>query len=59
MVRRLDPGSRVLQDNLDRLCAEFLALDYGYLEGDRAGRLNLFPNDWDQVRALLDSPRQL
>lgn len=53
MVRRLDPGSRFIGDNLERLCAEFLALDYSYLDMDRAGKLNLFPNDWEQIRPLL------
>jgi len=56
MVRRLDPASRVLQDNLDRICAEFLALDYGFLEKDRAAELNLFPNDWEKILALVSGP---
>jgi len=56
LVRNLDPSSRFIAENLDRLCAEFLALDYGYLDKDRAGKLNLFPNDWERVRALLDAP---
>ena len=59
LVRNLDPGSRFIAENLERLCAEFLALDYAYLDEDRAGKLNLFPNDWEQIRALLDSTRQL
>lgn len=54
VVRNLDPDSRVIADSLERLCAEFLALDYSYLEKDRAGKLNLFPNDWERVRALLE-----
>ena len=54
VVRNLDPDSRVIPDNLERLCAEFLALDYSFLEKDRAGKLNLFPNDWERVRALLE-----
>lgn len=57
MVRNLDPGSRFIADNMDRLCAEFLALDYDYLDGDRAGKLNLFPNDWERIRPLLDQAR--
>jgi hypothetical protein len=54
MVRKLDPGSRFIADNLERLHAEFLALDYAYLDKDRAGKLSLYPNDWEQVRTLLD-----
>ena len=53
VVRRLDPESRFLRENHDRLCREFLALDYAVLEGDMAGKLNLFPNDWAKIRALL------
>jgi hypothetical protein len=56
MVRRLDPSSRFLQENLQRLCEEFLALDYGFLGKDRAAELNLFPNDWGKIRALLSPP---
>jgi hypothetical protein len=54
VVRNLNPDSRVIPDGLERLCAEFLALDYSFLEKDRAGKLSLFPNDWERVRALLD-----
>jgi len=53
MVRRLDPASRVLADNLQRIVAEFMPLDYAVLEKGRASKLNLFPNDWDKVRGLL------
>jgi tetratricopeptide (TPR) repeat protein len=57
MIRRLDPGSTVLSDNYDAIVAEFLALDYSVLEADPAGLLNLFPNDWERIVALLeDSP---
>ena len=53
VVRRLDPDSRFLLEHHDRLCAEFLAVDYAFLEDDMAGKLNLFPNDWGKIRALL------
>jgi hypothetical protein len=53
IVRRLDPASRFIGANLQRLCDEFLALDYSYLEKNRAGKLNLFPNDWSPIRQLL------
>lgn len=53
-VRNLDPGSRYLLEHHDRLCEEFLALDYSYLDSDMAGKLNLFPNEWSKIRALLD-----
>jgi hypothetical protein len=53
VVRNLDPGSRLLLERHDQLCREFLALDYSWLEDDMAGKLNLFPNDWTKIRALL------
>jgi hypothetical protein len=53
MVRNLDPGSRLIFERHDELCREFLALDYSSIEQDMAGKLNLFPNDWTRVRALL------
>ena len=57
IVRKLDPSSRFLADNHKRLAAEFMALDYAYLEKDRAAKLNLFPNDWSKItEAVLRSP---
>jgi tetratricopeptide (TPR) repeat protein len=56
LVRNLDPESRFLIENLDQLCQEFLALDYAYLDSDKAGQLNLVLNDWEKIRALLDAP---
>jgi hypothetical protein len=59
IVRKLDPASRVLAENHERLTAEFMALDYSYLEKDRAAKLNLVPNDWTRIAPLLGSARQL
>jgi predicted O-methyltransferase YrrM len=59
VLRGLDPSSRVIADNLERLSSEFMALDYAFLEKDRAGKLNLFPNDWTKIQPLLGSARQL
>jgi len=53
LVRKLDPGSRLLHKRHDQLCREFLSLDYSHIEDDMAGKLNLFPNDWGRIRALL------
>ena len=47
------PGSRVLLERHDQLCQEYLALDYSHIEHDMAGKLNLFPNDWERIRPLL------
>lgn len=57
IVRRLDPGSHFIADNLQRLTDEFMALDYSFLEKNRAAKLNLFPNDWEKISAaVLKSP---
>jgi hypothetical protein len=53
VVRNLDPDSRFLTGNHDRLCQEFLALDYAYLDDHKAGKLNLVANEWEKIRAVL------
>ena len=54
LVRNLDPNSRFLFDHSDRLCEEFLALGYSCLDEDMPGKLNLFPNEWGKIRALIE-----
>jgi hypothetical protein len=54
VVRRLDPGSRVLAERYEEIVREYLALDYSVLDADKAGMLALFPNDWERIKALLD-----
>jgi hypothetical protein len=56
VVRNLDPASTALRERYDAICREFLALDYGYLERDRAGKLSLVANDWERIRELLERP---
>lgn len=53
VVRNLDPDSRYLLEQHDRLCEEFLVLDYAYLDRDKTQKLNLFPNAPEEIRALL------
>lgn len=55
VIQNLDPNSTYLLDNHDRLCQEFLALEYSYLEDNKAGSLNLFPNQWKDIEAMLGS----
>lgn len=55
LVRNLDPDSRFLLEHYDRLYEEFLSLDYSYLDEDKEGKLNLFPNEWEKIRMLLSS----
>lgn len=54
LIRHLDPGSRILAERIDDIVREFLAVDFSALDADKPGILNLFPNDWPQVEALLD-----
>ncbi|MGH8263486.1 MAG: class I SAM-dependent methyltransferase, partial [Steroidobacterales bacterium] len=58
VISNLDPSSRVLSDNLDAIIAEYLATDYSVLEGRKADLLGLYPNEWPDVRALIDSGRR-
>ena len=53
VVRDLDPGSNVLQQNYEAIVGEFLAVDYSVLDADKAGLLALYPNDWEKVKAIL------
>lgn len=56
VVRNLDPGSRVLAENLERVCAEFLAVGHDAIADRKRAVLNVCAGDWEQVRALLDAP---
>ena len=53
VVRGLDPESRVLEEKLDQIVREFLALDYSVLDTDKDAKLALVPNDWERVKAIL------
>lgn len=53
VVRGLDPSSRVLERSFEAVVAEFMALDYAVLDEDKAGMLNLHPNDWEKIQKLL------
>jgi hypothetical protein len=54
IVLHPDPESRVLADNLEPLIEEYLAKDFGVLEERQPQMLGLVPNEWPQIRALLD-----
>jgi hypothetical protein len=53
VVRGLDPSSRVIADNVDAIVKEFLDVDYSAVEADRSGFLNMFPNDWERIKGIL------
>lgn len=54
MVRNLDPRSTVLRDNLQTIYDEFIPLPYSTIAKSKPQSLNIFPNVWLQVRALLE-----
>jgi hypothetical protein len=53
VVRGLDPASRVLADRHDAIVEEFMAVDYGALDPDKPGLLNLYPNDSERVLGVV------
>jgi tetratricopeptide (TPR) repeat protein len=53
VIQNLNPESTFLRDNHDRLVEEFLALDYAYLNDDKAGKLNLFINHWPRIKSMV------
>lgn len=55
VIRNLNPESTLLQDRLESLSREFLALDFEHLNQDKAGKLNVVANDWQTVQATLRS----
>jgi hypothetical protein len=54
LITRLDPRSTVLRQRLPALVEEGLAMGFDTISGHKAEALNLFPNDWERLRALLD-----
>jgi tetratricopeptide (TPR) repeat protein len=58
VIRSLDPGSRILAADLERICDEFLAVEFEAIAGSKAERLNLFQNDWERVKQLLGGSRR-
>ena len=58
VVRNLDPASRILAAGLERICEEFLAVEFEAIADAKAEKLNLFPNDWERVKTLLGEPRR-
>jgi hypothetical protein len=58
IVRGLDPGSRVLADNLDRIVERHLAVDYASIADRKRDALNVCAADWTAVQGLLDAPPQ-
>lgn len=58
VIQNLDPSSTYLLDNQQSLYEEFIALDYSYLDEDKAGKLNLFANHWPSIKDMLKQRRR-
>jgi tetratricopeptide (TPR) repeat protein len=56
LLRGLDPESTVLAANHDAIVEEFMAVDYGVLDADKDGMLELFPNDLERILVLAMGP---
>jgi hypothetical protein len=54
MITGLSPGKRLRGEQLAALTAEGLGLDFAAIAPRKPEALNVFPNDWAKVRALLD-----
>jgi hypothetical protein len=53
LIRNLDPDSRLLSDNMDKIVAELSATDYSVLDRNKRETLNWFPNDFAKIENLL------
>jgi hypothetical protein len=53
IIRRLSPASDLLASRLEDLYSEFVPLDYGEIETDKAQRLNRIDSRWSEIEAVL------
>jgi hypothetical protein len=53
IIRRLDPGSTVLQERYKRIVETYMARPYAQIAGRKAEALNLVPAEWRVVASLL------
>jgi hypothetical protein len=53
LITRLDPAARTLRERLPELIAEGLSMSFDAIARSKPESLNLFPNDWESLRALL------
>jgi hypothetical protein len=57
IIRGLDSGSTVLEDNYDKIIERYLTMPYEVVDRDKPRTLNRVPPDWTTVRGLLpDQP---
>jgi hypothetical protein len=53
IIRKLDPGCRLLANRMEEIVSEFLTVDYSEIEDDKPAKLNLVPNEWSRIEQLL------
>jgi hypothetical protein len=56
IITGLDPSSTVLRDRYNEIEAQYIGLDYGWVEEDQPERLARIDHDWDQIERLLPPP---
>lgn len=55
VIKNLNPASKVIEENLERLYSEYICLDYSALGEDKEKILNLTPNDGKTLERVLTS----
>jgi hypothetical protein len=58
LITGLNPESRLLEQEIERLYAEFINLDYRVLDHDKESMLNLIANEWGGVEQILAQRRR-
>ena len=56
VVTGVDPSSAIVRERYGEIVDELSDIDYSVLSSAKAETLNLVPNDWNAVRALLPPP---
>ncbi len=59
VVTNLDPNSKILDHEWPNIVSEYMSLGDDYLDEDRTGKLNIFPNDWAKIEQILRDTRNL
>jgi hypothetical protein len=55
LVTGLDPSSRVLEERYDEAVARFVGMPFSSIAGIAGSALNIVPNDWNYIRAHLQT----
>lgn len=58
VVTRLDPSSRILEENWDRIVKEYTDKEYSYTLQNRNAVFNVIANDWGEVTKRIEQTRR-